>query len=116
MFTSFENCTPISLLPGFTARFIHTDTQTFSLVEVEEGAVLPEHFHENEQFSQVLEGTFELTIGNETRICNPGDVALIESNIPHSGRAITACRIFDVFSPAREDYKKLSIPPEEGSN
>lgn len=116
MFTSFKNSPPIALLPGFTARFIHTETQTFSLVEIEEGGVLPEHFHENEQFSQVLEGSFELTVDGKTAICKAGDVALIKSNVPHSGRALTACKIFDVFNPAREDYRKLSITPKEGGN
>ncbi|GAB5399176.1 MAG: cupin domain-containing protein [Aureisphaera sp.] len=116
MFTSFENSPPVDLLPGFTARFIHTDTQTFSLVEIEAGAILPEHSHVHEQFSKVLEGTFELTVDGKTRTCNVGDVALIKSHVPHSGRAITACKIFDVFNPVREDYRKLSIPPEERSD
>lgn len=116
MFTSFEHCQPITLLPGFEARFIHTETQTFSLVTIEKGAVLPEHAHFNEQFSRIIEGTFKLTVDGNSQICKKGDVALIKSNAPHSGKALTRCVIFDVFNPAREDYRSLSISPEKWSN
>ena len=34
---------------------------------------------------------------------------MIPSNATHSGRAITACRILDVFYPLREDYLKDSF-------
>ncbi|MEM7187953.1 MAG: cupin domain-containing protein [Bacteroidota bacterium] len=107
MFTTFEAITPKEILPGFKARFIHTASQTLSLVTIEEGAVLPEHAHMHEQISQVLEGSFELTVGKETRVCSPGDIALIDSNVPHSGKALTACTIFDIFTPVREDYQSL---------
>ena len=53
MFTSFQDSTPREIIPGFVARFIHTKSQTFSLVEVEKGSILPEHFHSNEQVSKV---------------------------------------------------------------
>ena len=31
--------------------------------------------------------------------------AVIPGGTPHSGRALTACRALDVFSPVREDYR-----------
>ncbi len=105
MFTSFEKSTPKEILPGFIARFIHTQTQTFSWVEIKKGSVLPEHFHANEQFSRIVEGTFELTVDGEMKVCKAGDIALIDSNVPHSGKAMTDCIIMDVFTPVREDYK-----------
>ncbi len=113
MFTSFKNCEPHEILPGFTARFIHTKTQTFSWVEITKGSILPEHFHVNEQVSRVIEGSFELNINGTKKVCVAGDMALIDSNVPHSGMALTHCIILDVFTPVREDYKQLSVSPEE---
>ena len=105
MFKDFKSIQPKQIIPGFTARFIHTDSQTLSLVEVEEGAYLPTHTHFHEQISQVLDGEFELTIDGVSKVCQSGDIAIIRSNVGHSCKALTACTILDIFYPVREDYK-----------
>ncbi|MEO6547842.1 MAG: cupin domain-containing protein [Ferruginibacter sp.] len=105
MFKQIDQIEPKEIVKGYTARFIHTENMTIAFWEVEAGAVMPLHHHIHEQTSQVLEGTFELVIGGETRLYEPGTVAIIPSNIPHSGTAITACKLMDIFSPPREDYK-----------
>lgn len=93
------------LLPGYSVKFVHSDTMTFAFWRVSKGAHLPEHAHENEQVAQVTEGEFELTVDGETKVLKPGEIVLIPSNVPHSGKAITDCRLLDVFNPVREDYK-----------
>ena len=105
---SIVDIQPISILDGFEAQFIHTENLTISYVNVKAGSVLPEHSHYNEQISEIIYGEFELTIGGKTNRYKSGMVAIIPSNVVHSGRAITDCKITDVFSPAREDYKALS--------
>ena len=93
------------LLPGIKARFVHTNNNTIGFVELDEGAILPEHFHIHEQTTQIIEGKLEMTIGGETKILEPGMLTIIPSNVPHSARAITYCKVTDVFYPVREDYK-----------
>ena len=93
-------------LPGFKGQFIHTDKITIAFFEIEQGAELPEHSHHHEQISTIIEGKFELNLGGETIIQEPGKVTVIPSNIPHSGKALTFCKVIDVFYPVREDYKK----------
>jgi quercetin dioxygenase-like cupin family protein len=46
-----------------------------------------------------------MTVDGQTQILTPGMVAAIPGNVPHSGRALTNCRIIDVFYPIREDYQ-----------
>ena len=79
---------------------------TIAYWDVIKGAEVPEHAHENEQIMQVLEGTFEFTVNGKTATYGVGDIVVIPSFAKHSGRALTACKLMDIFSPVREDYKK----------
>jgi quercetin dioxygenase-like cupin family protein len=92
-------------IPGCKARFVHSENMTLAYWDIDAGAAVPEHRHVHEQICNVLEGRFELTVGREARLLEPGSIAVIAPNIPHSGRAITRCRIIDAFSPVREDYR-----------
>ncbi|MEJ2413148.1 MAG: cupin domain-containing protein [Anaerolineales bacterium] len=93
------------IVPGYQARFLHGENMTLAYWEVEAGAELPEHSHPQEQIANVLEGEFELTIDGETQVLLPGQAAYIPGNVPHSGQALTACRLLDAFQPARDDYR-----------
>ena len=93
------------MISGFQARFIHSESMTISYWDVKKGSKLPEHRHHHEQISQVIEGKFELTIDGKSMVMEPGKAAIIPSNIPHSGVAFTDCKVMDIFSPVREDYK-----------
>ena len=92
-------------VPGYKGKFVHSDNQTIAIWEIDEGAVLPEHSHPHEQISTVVEGEFELTINGVTKKVDNNSVAVIPSNVPHSGVALTKCKIIDVFYPVREEYK-----------
>lgn len=96
---------PKELIKGFRGRFVHTEKSTLVFWEIEAGAELPLHSHFHEQTTYVMEGRFELTVAGETQVYEPGLVAVIPSNIEHSGRALTPCKILDVFCPVREEYK-----------
>ncbi|MEM7106611.1 MAG: cupin domain-containing protein [Bacteroidota bacterium] len=91
------------VMPGFKGKFIHSEQMTHAYWDIEAGAELPEHYHVHEQVANILEGEFEFTVNGEVRICKAGDVVVLRSNIPHSGKALTDCKILDVFSPRRED-------------
>ena len=95
----------IEPVPGFKARFVHSDHMTLAYWNVAAGAALPQHAHVHEQIANVIEGEFELTIAGEARVLKPGQVAVIPSNVPHSGKALTKCVLIDAFYPVREDYR-----------
>jgi len=104
-FIALKDIDQKELLPGFSVRFVHAEKMTLAYWSIKAGALLPEHAHPHEQVAaQVMSGEFELTLAGETRIMKAGDVAIIPSNVVHSGRAITNCEMLDVFSPVREDY------------
>lgn len=92
------------IVPGYTGKFIHSDTMTIAYWDIKKGNSLPTHSHVHEQVVNMLEGEFELTVDGKPQHLVPGDVIVLRSNVEHSGRAITDCKILDVFSPVRDDY------------
>lgn len=71
---------------------------------VKAGTYLPEHSHAA-QWGVVLEGKFEIIIGNEKKVYSKGDSYFVAENIPHAGNYITDVISFDVF----DDKGKFSI-------
>ena len=104
-YVDLKDISPKEIVRGFNARFIHTERMTLAYVSIEAGAALPGHHHPHEQVTNILSGEFELTLGAETRVMRPGDVAVIPPDLPHSGKAVTDCEVLDVFQPVREDYR-----------
>jgi quercetin dioxygenase-like cupin family protein len=96
---------PKEIMPGYHGKLIHTQNMSLAFWEVEAGAKVPEHAHMNEQVMQVLEGKFEFTLDGIAKTYEPGDLVIIPPHVPHSGLALTPCKLMDVFSPTREEYR-----------
>lgn len=105
MYSNLKHIVPKEIIPGYHGKLIHTETMSLVFWDVEKDAMVPEHHHVHEQIMHVIDGEFEFTLDGKTKIYHAGDIVPISSNIPHSGRAITACKLMDVFSPVREEYK-----------
>jgi quercetin dioxygenase-like cupin family protein len=86
-------------------HYAHLERSTFGEVHLEPGIVVPTHQHPHEQFTYVIEGRFEFTVGDVTTVLEPGMAAIIPSNVPHGGKTLTKVRVIDVFAPTREDYR-----------
>ena len=107
MMINLTDIPPKEIVPGYNARFIHTDCMTFAYWDVKAGHTLPEHSHLHEQVANVLEGTFKLVVGGVEHFIEPGKVVVIPPHVIHYGTSITDCKLLDVFYPVREDYKNL---------
>lgn len=106
VFRSFADIEVIEPAGGFFSKTIHTPGNTINFITVKAGNSFPMHNHVHHQSAFVLEGEFEMTIGDETKILTPGEYAIIPSGIPHAGRAMTDCKLLDIFNPPREDYRQ----------
>ena len=105
---TFTDLKEIEPVPGFKARFVHSDHMTLGYWTIAAGSTLPQHAHPHEQITSVIEGEFEMTIAGETRTLKAGQVAVIPSNVPHSAKALTKCYTIDAFYPVREDYRNAT--------
>jgi quercetin dioxygenase-like cupin family protein len=106
-FHSLANIDVKEIAPGFMSKLIHTAGNTFNFIEVRAGNAVPMHTHIHEQSSFVLDGQFEMTIAGETQMLSPGTFCIIPTMVSHGGKAITDCKLLDVFNPVREDYRAL---------
>ncbi len=93
------------IMPGYHGKLVHGDKISWAFWTVEKDAEVPIHQHHHEQIMHVVEGDFEFTLDGNTKIYYAGDVVLIPSNTPHGGKALTPCKLMDVFCPVREEYK-----------
>lgn len=105
MFYHLNDIKEREVAPGFFGKFIHSDKISIAHWQAKAGAQVPLHQHVHEMMVNVISGKLELTVGDETRLMEAGDVATIPSQVPHRAVAVTDCYLIDVFYPVREDYK-----------
>jgi len=103
-FVNLDNLKEYELAKGVRARIINTKSMSISYVTLDAGVNMPEHKHVNEQVVNVIEGELELTVSGEPRVLKPGRVEVLPSDIPHGAKALTDCRVIDVFHPVRQDW------------
>lgn len=112
--TDLADITPIQVWDGIRARRVEGEQVTLAIVELDPGAVAPEHSHPNEQNGVVISGTMTFRIADEERELGPGGTWRILSGVPHTARAgPDGAVVIDVFSPIRADWDALPILDRE---
>ncbi len=101
-----KNIPPKALMPGITGYYAHGEQMTFGFIELNAGSSVPMHHHIHEQTTYIIEGQLDMIIDGEPFSLTAGMYHIIPSNTPHSAIAKTDCKVIDVFSPVREDYKQ----------
>jgi quercetin dioxygenase-like cupin family protein len=88
-------------------KLITGDRMMLAHVYLKKGAVVPQHSHENEQMTYILEGGLRFWIGaDESEVVDvlAGEVLHIPSHVPHKAEALEDTLDVDVFSPPRQDW------------
>jgi quercetin dioxygenase-like cupin family protein len=111
-FSSVGGIAPQVIWEGVTGRAVHGERLTIALIELEPDAVVPEHAHDNEQAGIMIEGSFEMRIGDETREIARGDTWCIPPDVPHAVRVgPEGAVVVEVWVPERDDWRE--IPTQE---
>jgi len=88
-------------------RLITGDRVMLAHVYLKKGAIVPQHSHENEQITYILEGGLRFWIGkDESQVIDvlPGEVLHIPSFVLHKAEALEDTVDVDIFSPPRQDW------------
>lgn len=88
-------------------RLITGDRVMLAHVYLKKGAIVPQHSHENEQVTYILEGGLRFWIGkDESQVIDvlPGEVLHIPSHVLHKAEALEDTLDVDIFSPPRQDW------------
>ena len=73
-------------------------------VFIAKGGVVPEHHHESEQLTYIMEGALEFELEGQTVVVRKGEVLHIPPNVPHRAVALEDTLDLDIFSPIRLDW------------
>ena len=99
---------PAEPLKGtLTRKLITGERMMIAHVYFKKGDDVPQHSHENEQLTYILEGALKFWFGadeSQEIIVRAGEVIVIPSHLPHRALALEDTLDVDVFCPPRQDW------------
>jgi quercetin dioxygenase-like cupin family protein len=96
-----------ALKPDLARRLISTERMMLAQVFLEKGCIVPQHSHENEQLTYILEGKLRFWLGeDESEVVDvgAGEVLHLPSWLPHKAEALETTLDVDIFCPPRQDW------------
>jgi len=103
----WSDLAPEPLKGGITRQLITGDRMMIAHVRLKKGDEVPQHSHENEQITYILEGALHFWLGpngDREQTVHAGEVLVIPSNLEHRALALADTLDVDVFNPPRQDW------------
>ena len=101
---SWDEVTTEIMNPKIKQKVITGERAMVAQVFIAKGGVVPEHRHESEQLTYIMEGALEFELEGRTVVVRKGEVLHIPSNVPHRAVALEDTLDLDIFSPIRMDW------------
>lgn len=112
VFAELAEVAPHVIWDGVLGRTVQGENATLAVIELDPGAVVPEHRHVNEQMGVLIQGALSFRIGDETRDLAPGGMWCIPADVPHEVRVgPDGAVLVEAFAPARADWASLEHRP-----
>lgn len=103
-FTSWD-AVPLEPMSDLISRkYVAGDKVMLAHIFLKKDAVVPEHHHESEQITFIVEGALKFELEGREVVVRKGEVLVIPSNVPHRAVALEDTVDIDVFSPLRMDW------------
>ena len=90
--------------PLLDRQIVCGERSMLARIILRKGCIVPQHSHENEQISYILEGALKFLIEGREIVVIAGEVLVIPSHVPHSAEALEDTVDLDLFCPPREDW------------
>lgn len=101
---AWKNVETEHLNPLLDRQMVTGQQVMLARVLLKKGCVVPEHSHENEQLTYILEGALKFWIGGKEIVVSAGQVLCIPPHLPHKAEALEDTVDLDVFHPPRQDW------------
>jgi quercetin dioxygenase-like cupin family protein len=85
-------------------RIVSGEREMIVWWQMKAGAHAAAHSHPHEQIFWMLKGKMEFRLGDERKVCGPGDMAVIPGGVEHEAWFPEDTEVIDVFAPPREDF------------
>jgi len=89
---------------NISRRILSGDQGMLVWWSIRAGVHVEPHSHANEQIVWMLKGKMEFRLGDEQRVCGPGDVVVIPGETEHEAWFHEDTEVIDFFAPPREDF------------
>jgi quercetin dioxygenase-like cupin family protein len=107
-YSELREIEPLRIWEGVVARAVSGAEATLAAIELDPGAVVPEHAHLNEQTGILVNGSLTFTIGGEVKELGPGAMWVIPAHTPHSVEVgPDGASLLELFAPPRADWAGL---------
>ena len=107
MFVYNNDVTATPCEPVVTRKILsYSDELMMCEITFEKGAKGNFHSHKHLQITYIAKGSFEFTIGDETKIVNQGDSVYMPSDVVHGVTCLEEGILVDIFNPKRDDFLK----------
>jgi len=102
--TSWDEIEAEKLSAKITRKMISARQATLAQILLRQGAIVPRHSHESEQYSVILSGALKFIFDDGETVLHAGQLLVIPSHVPHAAEALEETMAMDYFSPRREDW------------
>jgi quercetin dioxygenase-like cupin family protein len=104
-FSTFNGKEPFAIFDGVELRAIAGDHVFLGRVTYAPGTTVARHSHERtEQVMLIVEGSLTMTIGDETRELEPGDVCVVNRGVEHQLHSVIGATFVEALGPVPLDH------------
>jgi quercetin dioxygenase-like cupin family protein len=90
--------------PLLDRQIVSGERRMLARIILRKGCIVPQHSHDNEQMTYVLEGALKFVIDGHVIVVGAGEVLVIPSEVPHSADALEDTVDLDLFCPPRAEW------------